>query len=58
MCYLTEAGISALGVFVILDKAGISALGVKRVKVLSLLVVADLTHSTKSSLWIIVINYG
>ena len=32
MCYLTEAGISALGVFVMLDEAGISALGGKRVK--------------------------
>ena len=32
MCYLTEAGISALGVFVMLNKAGISALGGKRVK--------------------------
>jgi len=31
MCYLTEAGISALGVFVMLDEAGISALGGKRV---------------------------
>ena len=33
MCYLTEAGILALGVFVMLDQAGISALGDKRVKV-------------------------
>jgi len=31
MCYITEAGISALGVFVMLDEAGISALGGKRV---------------------------
>jgi len=32
MSYLTEAGISALGVFAMLDEAGISALGGKRVK--------------------------
>jgi len=31
MCYLTEAGISALRVFVMLDEAGISALGGNRV---------------------------
>jgi len=29
MCYITEAGKSALGVFVMLDEAGISALGVR-----------------------------
>jgi len=32
MCYITEAGKSALGVFVMLDETGISALGGKRVK--------------------------
>src|SRR6218665_2108787 len=32
MCYLTEAGILAFGVFVMLDEAGVSALGGKRVK--------------------------
>ena len=34
MCYLTGAGISALGVYVMLDEAGISTLGGKRVKTL------------------------
>jgi len=38
MCYITEAGISALGVFVMLDEAGISALGGKRVKPHTLLI--------------------
>ena len=32
MCYITEAGKSALGGFVMLDKARISTLGGKRVK--------------------------
>jgi len=32
MCYITEAGKLALGVFVMLDEARISALGGKRVK--------------------------
>jgi len=32
MCYITEAGKSALEVFVMLDEAGISALWGKRVK--------------------------
>jgi len=35
MSYLTEAGISALGVFAMFDEtAGISVLGAKRVKII------------------------